>query len=90
MLTLMTLLLFGLAASIAVGAMFVIAAIMKFTFHAVFWPLKLILLPFILVAVVIKIALVVTLFTVAAALILPLLIVGAVLAVPLIVLSVLT
>ena len=90
MLTLMTLLILGLAASIAVGAMFVIAAVMKFTFHALFWPVKLILLPFILVAVILKVALVVTLLTVAAALLLPLLIVGVVLALPLLLLSVVT
>jgi len=76
MLALMT-----LFAMMSVGFVCLIAfvatlAIVKVAIHVVFWPLKLLMLPFILIAVAVKFVLILTLVVVSAALLVPLAIIG--------------
>lgn len=72
MLTLFTLFMMMALGGIAIVSLIAIAAALKFTMHLVLVPFKLLLLPFVLVAVVIKFAVLISLVAVAVALILPL------------------
>ncbi len=76
MLALMTLFAMMATGFVCLVAFVAALAIFKVAIHAVFWPLKLLLLPFILVAVVIKLALVLTMVVVGIALLIPLLVIG--------------
>jgi hypothetical protein len=90
MFTLMTL--FGLmVAGFVCLAVFIAAlTVFKLAIHAIFWPLKLLLLPFILVAVVIKVALLVTVAAVVVAVLIPIGILVLLFAAPFMLLSALT
>lgn len=82
-------------AMMAVGFMVLLAfvaalAVFKVAIHAVFWPLKLLLLPFVLVALVVKLALIITLVVVVAAVLIPLAILFAIFAGPFLLIGALT
>jgi len=87
MLTLFT---FCVAGAACVAAADAAAAVVKFSLHAIFWPLKLLLLPVLLVFLIIKVAFIVTAAVVIFALLLPVFVVGLLLAAPLVALSALT
>jgi hypothetical protein len=72
MLALMTLFAMMAAGVVCLVAFVAALAIFKVAIHAVFWPLKLLLLPFLLVALVIKLVIIITVVAVVAAVLIPL------------------
>ncbi len=84
--------LFGLMmAGLVCLAVFVVAlTIFNVAIHAIFWPLKLLLLPFVIVAVVIKVALLLTVAAVVVAVLIPIGIVVLLFAGPFLLVSALT
>ena len=76
MLALMTLFTMIAAGLVCVVVFVATLAVFKVAIHAVFWPLKLLLLPFLLVAVIVKFVVILTLVVVAAAGLIPLAIVA--------------
>jgi hypothetical protein len=78
------------AGAICFALVFAVGAIVKVAFHAILWPLKLLLLPFLLIAVVIKLALVLALAGIVIAVLVPLAILAVLIAAPFFVVSALT
>ena len=72
MLTLLTLFGLLLAGVICLVAFIVVAMIAKTLVHVIFWPLKILFLPFLLIALVIKLALVLAFLGVVVAVLIPL------------------
>lgn len=90
MLTLMTLFALALTGMVIMVVVGLTVAAGKFVFFAIAWPLKLLLLPLLLVFFIVKIVLIITFFTVAAALLIPLVIIGLLVAAPLFAFAALT
>ena len=86
----LTLFTFLFAGAIFMALVAAAVALFKFSFHAVFWSLKLLMLPVLLVFLVVKLAFIVTAAAIVFALLIPVIVIGLLLAAPLIALSALT
>ena len=78
------------AGAACVAALAIIVLAFKVALHVAFWSLKLLLLPFVLIAVLVKLTLLAALASVVLAIILPILIVLAIVAAPFILVSALS
>ena len=90
MFTLMTLFALLFAGAIFMAVIATTVAVGKFVLYSVVWPLKLLLLPVLLVVFLVKAVLVVAVLTVIGALLIPLILVGLLVVAPLFALSALT
>lgn len=82
MLTLISLLMLVIGGAICFVAVAAAVAFTKVLVHVVFWPLKILLLPFLLLAVIIKLAIIIAVVGVIAAVLIPLAILAVLFAAP--------
>lgn len=90
MFALMTLVALAVVGTVLFVGIFIVATVFKAVLHVALLPLKLLFLPFILIAIVVKLAIVLTVGAVVLALLIPLLVIGLLIGLPLMLVSALT